>query len=261
MEDNTSRIKSKFNLQGKVAIVTGSSKGIGESIARGLAEHGAKLVISSRSQEAIDEVVKKFKTDGLEASAIACHVGDKTQLEKLVSKTVDLYGGVDIVVNNAATNPVFAPLKEVEGEVFEKIMNVNVKAPFILANLCYPIMKKRGGGSIINIASVEGLKPSFGLGLYSVSKAALNMLTQTQAKEWSRHGIRSNAICPGLIQTKFSQALWQNEKLLEQFVNHLPSGRMAQADEMAGLAVFLASEASSYCTGGIYTADGGHMLT
>jgi len=129
-----------------------------------------------------------------------------------------------------------------------------------LGNLCYPIMKKRGGGSIINIASVEGLKPSFGLSVYSVSKAALIMLSQNQAKEWGPVNIRSNALCPGLVQTKFSSAIWQNESILNQVKNQLPLNRMAQPDEMAGLALFLASSASAYCTGGIYTADGGHMV-
>ena len=260
MSETQTRIKEKFNLQGKVAIITGSSKGIGESIARGLAEHGAKVVISSRKQDAIDQVASTFVRDGLQALAIACHVGDEEHLKNLVSQTVEQYGGIDILINNAAINPTYGPLKEVEGEVFEKIMKVNLKAPFLLSNFCHPIMKERGGGSIINIASVEGIKPSQGLGLYSVSKAALNMLTQSQAKEWGADGIRSNAICPGLIQTKFSQALWKNEKILKQIEQHIPAGRMAQADEMAGLAVFLASEASSYCTGGIYTADGGHLL-
>lgn len=254
------RIKNKFNLQGKVAIITGASKGIGESIARGLAEFGASVVISSRKQEAVDEVADQFKKDGLEATGIACHVGDQEQLKALVEKTAATYGGVDILINNAATNPVFGPLSEVEESVFDKIMNVNVKACLILANLCFPIMKNRGGGSVINIASVEGLKPSAGLGLYSVSKAAVIMLTQSQAKEWGKDGIRSNAICPGLIQTKFSAALWKNEMILNQVEKHLPSQRMAQPDEMAGLAVFLASDASSYTTGAIYTADGGHMI-
>lgn len=255
-----SRIKQQFNLDGKVAIITGSSKGIGESIARGLAEHGAKVVISSRKQEAVDAVAAQFKADGLDAVGVACHVGDKAQLENLVNKTVEHYGGVDIIVNNAATNPTFGPIAEASEAVFDKIMNVNVKACMSLANLCYPIMCKRGGGSIINIASVEGLKPSFGLGMYSVSKAAVIMLSQNQAKEWGGDNIRSNAICPGLIQTKFSSALWQNEHILKQMEQHLPSGRMAQPDEMAGLAVFLASDAASYCTGGVYTADGGHMI-
>ncbi len=254
------RIKNKFSLEGKVAIITGSSKGIGESIARGLAEFGASVVISSRKQEAVDAVAAEFKKDGLEATGIACHVGDPAQLQNLVEQTVATYGGVDILINNAATNPVYGPLAEMEAAVFDKIMNVNVKACFALANLCYPIMKERGGGSVVNIASVEGLKPSTGLGLYSVSKSAVIMLTQSQAKEWGAAGIRSNAICPGLIQTKFSSALWKNEAILKQVEQHLPARRMAQPDEMAGLAVFLASDASSYSTGAVFTADGGHMI-
>lgn len=255
-----SRIKPKFDLSGKTAIITGASKGIGESIARGLAEHGANVVVSSRKQEAVDAVAASFQADGLSAIGIACHVGDPEQLKNLVEKTVEKFGGVDILVNNAATNPVFGPLSESDPAVFDKIMDVNVKACMISANLCFPHMVKAGGGSVINIASVEGSKPSQGLGMYSISKAALLMLTQSQAKEWGKAGIRSNAICPGLIQTKFSAALWKNEAILNQVEKHLPSGRMAQPDEMAGLAVFLASEAASYCTGGVYTADGGHLI-
>lgn len=252
--------KAKFDLSGKVAIITGASKGIGKSIAHGLAEHGASVIISSRKQDAVDAVAAEFQAAGLEATGIACHVGDDAQRKALVEKTVEKYGGVDILVNNAATNPVFSPMVNLDGAVFDKIMNVNVKACFLLANLCQPIMAKRGGGSIINIASVEGVKPSFGLSIYSVSKAALIMLTQAQAREWGSDHIRANAICPGLIQTKFSAALWQNEAILKHFVEQLPSGRMAQPDEMAGLALFLASDASSYCTGGVYTADGGHLI-
>lgn len=250
----------QFDLTGKVAIVTGSSKGIGRAIARGLAEQGAKVVISSRKQAACDEVAAAFKSDDLEAVSIACHVGDASQRNHLVNATIEQYGGVDILVNNAAINPTFAPLIQAQEETFDKIMNVNVKACMLLANLCFPSMKARGGGSIINIASVEGLKPSPFLGMYSVSKAALIMLSQSQAKEWGSFNIRSNALCPGLIQTKFSAALWKNEKILNQFINHLPAKRMAQPEEMIGLAVFLASEAASYCTGGVYTADGGYMV-
>lgn len=253
-------VKQKFNLKNKVAIVTGASKGIGESIARGLAEYGAKVVISSRNQEAVDQVANNLKKEGYDALGIACHVGDEDQLKKLVEETMNAYGGVDILVNNAATNPFYGPLDTMENALFDKIMDINAKAPFHLANLCYPIMKKSGGGSIINIASVEGTKPSVGLGLYSVSKAALIMLTKSQAVEWGKFGIRSNAICPGLIKTKFSSALWQNEKILDQVTRHLPAGRMAVPDEMAGLACFLASDASSYCTGSVFTADGGHMI-
>ncbi|MCK0144908.1 glucose 1-dehydrogenase [Arenibacter sp. F26102] len=256
----TTRIKQKFDLKDKVAIVTGASKGIGESIARGLAEYGAKVVVSSRNQEAVDQVANSFKEEGYDAIGIACHVGDEAQLKKLVDETVNAYGGVDILVNNAATNPFYGPLDTMENALFDKIMDINVKAPFLLANKCYPIMKKRGGGSIINIASVEGMKPTSGLALYSMSKAAVIMLTKTQAVEWGKFGIRSNAICPGLIKTKFSAALWQNDKVLDQVTRHLPSGRMAVPDEMAGLACFLASDASSYSTGSVFTADGGHMI-
>jgi len=253
-------IKQKFDLTDKVAIVTGASKGIGESIARGLAEYGAKVVVSSRNQEAVDKVAEDMKSQGYDAIGIACNVGDGVQRNDLIAKTIEAFGGVDILINNAATNPVFGKLADAEVGAFDKIMDVNVKACLMLANICYPIMKSRGGGSIINIASVEGLRPSFGLGMYSISKAALIMLTKSQAKEWGRAGIRSNAICPGLIQTKFSAAIWKDENTLKQFEKMLPSGRMAQPDEMAGLAMYLASDAGSYSTGGVYTADGGYMI-
>ncbi len=258
--ENTQRIQPKFSLEGKVAIVTGASKGIGEAIARGLAEFGAKVVVSSRKQEAVDQVAASFKKDGLEATGIACHVGEVEQLKNLVVKTIEKYGRIDVLVNNAAINPTFGPLHETEEAVFDKIMHVNVKAPFMLSNMVFPHMAANGGGSVIHISSVEGMKPSEGLGLYSVSKSALTMLSQAQAKEWGRAGIRVNVICPGLVQTKFSAALWQNEGLLKQVEKHMPAGRMAQPDEMAGLAVLLASDAASYCTGGVYTADGGHMI-
>lgn len=249
-----------FDLTGRVAIVTGASKGIGQAIARGLAEQGASVVVSSRKQEAVDEVAAEFRAAGLEATGIACHVGEESQLSNLVEKTIGKYGGVDILINNAATNPVFGPLEQMTGEVFDKVMNVNVKACMLLANLCKPSMAKRGHGSIINIASVEGLKPSPMMSIYSVSKAALIMLTQAQAREWGSDGIRSNAICPGLIQTKFSAALWQNEQILDHFVSQTPSGRMAQPEEMVGLALYLASGAGSFSTGGVFTADGGYMI-
>ncbi len=261
MERNTSGIiASRFRLDGKVAIVTGASKGIGAAIARGLAEFGAKVVVSSRRQEAVDEVAAELRAAGLDAIGIACHVGDPEQLDNLVRQTIAICGGIDILVNNAAINPVFATLDSANSALFDKIMAVNVRAPFELSNLVYPHMQTRGGGSIIHISSVEGLKPDFGLGLYSVSKAALIMLAQNQAKEWGREKVRVNVICPGLVKTKFSAALWQNEAILEKMEGHLPLGRMAVPEEMAGLAVFLASEAASYCTGGVYTADGGHML-
>ena len=257
---STQRIQPLFRLDGKVAVLTGASKGIGEAMARGMAELGAKVVISSRKQEAVDTVAAAFEADGLEAHGIACHVGDPAQCRQLIDKAMEQYGRIDILVNNAATNPVFGPIADADSSVFDKIMDINVKAPFAISNMVYPIMKQQGGGSVIHIASVEGMKPSFGLGIYSVSKAALIMLTKNQAKEWGRDNIRVNAICPGLIKTKFSSAIWQNDQLMQQVEKHLPSGRMALPDEMAGLAVYLASEAASYCTGSVFTADGGHMI-
>lgn len=255
-----SRIRSKFELNGRVAIITGSSKGIGESIARGLAESGASVVVSSRNQEAIDKVAEAFRADGLDAHAIACHVGDQQQCETLVAQTVKKYGRIDILVNNAAINPYYGALEGSDSAVFDKIMEVNVKAPWLLSNLVLPHMKESGNGSIINISSVEGVNPGFGLGLYSISKSALIMLTKNQAKEWGKYGIRSNVVCPGLIKTKFSEGLWSNEKLVNTYEKMVPLGRIADPDEMAGLVMLLASDASSYMTGGVYSADGGYLI-
>ncbi len=251
---------ASFSLEGKVAIITGSSKGIGKAMAKGLAEKGAQVVISSQSQDACDEVVKEFTEQGLKAVGIACHIGKEDQRKHLVTKTMETFGQIDVLVNNAAINPVFGPIEDSDESIFDKIMDVNVKAPWALSNLVLPHMQKNKNGSIINIASVEALTPGFGLGLYSTSKAALLMLTKNQAKEWGRYGIRANAVCPGLIQTKFSAALWQNEKLLNKIEKTIPSGRMGQPEEMVGLACLLASDAGSYMTGGVYTADGGYMI-
>ena len=167
-------IKQRFDLTGKVAIVTGSSKGIGLSIAKGLAENGAKVVISSRKQDAVETVSAEFNEAGLEAVGITCHVGEQEQRKSLVTKTMEKYGRIDILVNNAAINPYYGPLENSEEEIFDKIMNVNVKAPLLLSNLVHPHMKEQGSGSIVNIASVEGIHPGFKLGLYSITKSAPN---------------------------------------------------------------------------------------
>ncbi len=255
------QIKNKFNLEGKVAIITGSSKGIGKAIAKAFAEQGAIVIISSRKQDACEEVVASFKEDGLKAHAIACHVGDEKSRAYLIEKTVELCGGIDILVNNAATNPVYGPIEDAPLDAFDKIMNVNVKAPWDLSNKCLSSMKSRKGGSIINISSIEGEHPGYGLGLYSTSKAALSMLTKNQAKEWGKHGIRVNAICPGLIQTKFSSALWNNEKIMQQINKKLPLERMGQSEEIASVALMLASDAGSYVTGSLLVADGGFLIS
>ncbi len=249
-----------MNVKEKVVIITGSSKGIGLAMAEKLCANGAKVVISSRKQEACDEVASKLRARGFDAVGIACHVGDGEQRRSLASKTIEHYGAINVLINNAAINPIFGPIEGGEEEVFDKIMNVNVKAVWSLSNLVLPHMITAGGGSIINISSVEGIHPGFGLGLYSTSKAAVIMLTKNQAKEWGRHGIRSNVICPGLVKTKFSKALWENDKLLGKLEGSIPAGRMAMPEEMSGLALLLASDDSSYMTGGVYTADGGYLI-
>lgn len=254
-------IKSKFDLKGKVAIVTGASKGIGRAIARGLAENGARVVVSSRKQKAVDEVAEAFREAGLEATGIECHVGNAGQRNDLIEATLSAYGRIDILVNNAAINPYYGPLEGSDEDVFDKIMDVNVKAPWLLSNLVLPHMKEQGSGSIINISSVEGIRPGFGLGLYSATKSALITLTKNQAKEWGRYGVRANVVCPGLIKTKFSEGLWSNEKLVEGFTKMLPLRRIADPSEMAGVVMLLASDAGSYITGSVFAADGGYLVS
>ena len=250
-------IKNKFDLNDKVAIITGASKGIGEAMARGMAEAGAKVVVSSRKQEAVDEVALAFIKDGFSATGIACNMGNFDDIQALVEKTVDVYAGVDIIVNNAAVNPVYGPVLKTDTGVFDKIIDTNLKGPLELAKLCYPIMKERGGGSIINISSTAGLTPWQGIGIYSVSKAALIHLSKILAKELGPAGIRVHAVCPGLIKTKLSEALWSDEKVMKQVLHETPLKRIGMPDDLAGLAVFLASEASSHMTGGVYVVDGG----
>lgn len=252
------RITPLFRLDGKVALITGASKGIGEAMARGLAEFGAKVVLSSRKQDAIDAVAEEFKDNGLEATGIAANMGNIDDIQSLVDKTVEVYGGLDIIINNAAANPVFGPVQDTDERAFDKIIDVNLKGPFELCKKAYPLLKERGGGSIIHISSIGGLKPEAGIGIYSVSKAAIINLTQVMAQDWGADNIRINAICPGLIKTKFSEALWSNEKILDRFLQHIPLGRAGEPDDVAGLAVFLASDAAAYCSGGVYKVDGGY---
>ena len=249
-----------FRLDGKIALVSGASKGIGETMARGLAEFGAKVVVSSRKQEAVDAVAAQFKADGLEATGIAANMGSIPDIQALLDKTVEVYGSLDIIVNNAAANPVFGPVQDTDERAFDKIIDVNLKGPFELCKRAHPIMQKRGGGSIINISSIGGLKPESGIGIYSVSKAAIISLTQAMAQDWGADGIRVNAICPGLIKTKFSEALWQDQQIHDQFVNRIPLGRIGEPRDIAGLAVYLASDASAYCSGGFYMVDGGYSV-
>lgn len=253
-------ISSVFSLEGKVAIVTGASKGIGYSIAEFFAAAGAKVVISSRKQEVLNEMASQLKDKGYQAAGIACNVGKMEELDNLVSRTVDKWGQVDILVNNAATNPVFGPVQDTSLEAYDKIMDVNLKAPFQLMKLCHPYLQASTGASVINISSIGGISPEPGLGIYSVSKAALISMTKVFAKEWGNDNIRVNAICPGLIKTKFSEALWSNDKIVSSMMKMLALKRVGKSEEIAAMALFLASSASSYTTGTVLTADGGFTV-
>jgi len=254
-------IPGLFQLDGKVAIITGATRGIGEKIARSLAEFGAEVFINSRNKEAVSAVSKIFRNDGLHAVGIAGNMGNTKEIHALIDQTLDLCGSIDIIINNAAANPVFGPLQETEERAFDKIMNVNLKGPFELCKAAYPTLKKQRGGSIINISSISGIAPEPGIGIYSVSKAALINLTKAMAQDWGPDNIRVNAICPGLIKTNFSEALWGNKPILNRFLKDIPLKRIGIPKDIAGLAVYLASDASTYSTGGVYIIDGGYTTT
>ncbi len=251
-------IKEKLDLAGTIVIVTGASKGIGKEIARSLGELGASIVVSSRNQESVDQAAEELKSEGIKVIAQAAHMGDFRQIQNLVDRTLQEFQALDVIVNNAAINPVYGQILEITESIFDKMMAVNVKGPLELCRLAAPIMKKRGGGSIINISSIEGLTPSPGLGIYAMTKSALIAISKSLAKELAPDGIRVNAICPGIVDTKFSQTLIQNPEILKKLLATQAIQRVAQPEEMAGLAVFLASKASSYCTGAVFTADGGY---
>lgn len=253
-------LSNLFSLSNKVALITGASKGIGLAMAEIFAAAGGKVVVSSRNQEALDEVAGSLRQKGYEVFAVACNVGNTDELASLVEQTIAKYGQLDILVNNAATNPVFGPIHDTTLEAYDKIMNVNVRAAFQLMKLCFPYLRESSNASVINISSIGGISPEDGLGIYSVSKAALISLTKAFAKEWGPHTIRVNAICPGLIKTKFSKALWNNDNILEKMMQNLVIKRIGTPEEIGAAGLYLASEASSYTTGAVLTADGGFTV-
>ena len=249
-----------FDLTGKVALITGASRGIGQAIAEAYAAAGAKVVLASRKQEALDEVAEIIRSNGGEALPIAAHTGDDDAVNELVAKATEAYGGIDIAVNNAATNPHFGPVMTAEESHWDKIMDVNVKGYFRVAKGCASSMKARGGGKIINIASIAGLAPQPGMGVYCVSKAAVLMLTQVLAAELAADNIQVNAIAPGFIKTKFSAAIWSNSAINDAVMKQIPQGRMAEPEELTGMALYLASGASSFTTGATMLIDGGQFI-
>jgi NAD(P)-dependent dehydrogenase (short-subunit alcohol dehydrogenase family) len=241
-------------------LVTGASRGIGQAIAEAYAAAGAKVVLASRKQPGLDAVAEIIRAAGGEALPIAAHTGSLEAVEALVAQATEAYGGIDIVVNNAATNPHFGPIMSSEESHWDKILDVNVKGYFRVAKACAASMKKRGGGKIINMASVAGRQPQPGMGIYCVSKAAVLMLTQVLAVELAADNIQVNAIAPGFIKTQFSSALWQNEQIYNSIVTAVPQKRMAEPEELTGMALYLASAASSFTTGGTFIVDGGQLV-
>lgn len=249
-----------FDLTGKVALISGASRGIGETIAKAYAAAGATVVLSSRKQESVDAVAAQITAAGGTALAVAAHTGDATAVKTLVARTVETFGGIDILVNNAATNPHFGPLMSAEESHWDKILDVNVKGYFRLAQACVPHMRQRGGGKIINLASVAGKTPLPGMGIYCVSKAAVLMLTEVLAAELAVDHIQVNAIAPGFIKTAFSRAIWDNPTLHEAVKQSIPQQRFGATAELVGMALYLAAPASSFTTGATMIIDGGQLL-
>ncbi|HXF63199.1 MAG TPA: glucose 1-dehydrogenase [Caldilineaceae bacterium] len=251
---------AQFRLDGKVALITGASRGIGAAIAHAYAGAGARVVLSSRKQAGVEEVAAAIRAAGGEALAVAAHTGDAAAVQAAVAQAVTEFGGLDILVNNAATSPHFGPLLAAEESHWDKTLDVNVKGYMRLVQACAPHLRARGGGKIINVASIAGLRPQGGMGIYCVSKAAVLMLTQVLAVELAPDNIQVNAIAPGYVKTRFSRALWDNPALNEALLRQIPQGRLAAPDELTGIALYLASAASSFTTGAVFVVDGGHLV-
>ena len=246
-----------FDLAGKVALVTGSSRGIGKAIIEQMANAGARVVVSSRKADACEAVRAEFAARGQEAIAVPCNIGRKEEVENLVKTVLAKWGRIDILVCNAASNPAFGPMANASDEIFDKIMLTNVKSVFWLANMVLPQMAERGGGTMIIISSIGALRGSSQLGLYATSKAAEAGMCRALACEWGPKNVRVNSIAPGLIRTDFARALWEDDTRRKAREALTPLRRIGEPKDIGGVAVFLASEASSYITGQMIVADGG----
>ena len=251
---------SLFDLQGKIALVTGSTKGIGKAIASRMAEQGAQIVVSSRNQELCDEVAGEINTAGGSAIGIACNINYKEQLENLVKQTEKQLGSIDILVCNAAINPYFGPSQEISDGAFDKVMHANIGSVHKLCQLVIPSMAGNGGGSVIIVSSIGGLKGSDALGAYAISKAADMQIARNLAVEWGPKNVRINCIAPGLVRTDFARALWENPEIYAATVSKYPLRRIGEPDEIAGTAVLLASDAGSFTTGQTIVIDGGGTI-
>jgi NAD(P)-dependent dehydrogenase (short-subunit alcohol dehydrogenase family) len=250
-------MQNPFDLSGQVAIITGSSKGIGRAAAQIMASLGAKVVVSSRKGDVCEEVAAGIRKAGGEAIVIPCNISRKEDLAGLVRGTLEKWGRIDTLVCNAAVNPYFGPLAGISEEAFDKIMSANIKSNLWLCNLALPHMVERGSGSVIIVSSIGGLRGSAQLGAYGISKAADMQLTRSLAVEWSPKGVRINCVAPGLVKTDFARALWEDPERLKRTVATAPLRRIGEPDEIGSVIAFLAAPASSFMTGTVVIADGG----
>lgn len=250
-----------MRLENKIAVITGASRGIGEAIALGYVHEGATVVIASRKQEVLDEVATTLRAAGGQVLTIATHTGDESQCKRLIERTVEEYGRIDILVNNAATNPHFGPITTAEASHWQKIIEVNLLGYFNLCKFAADAMTKTGGGKIINMASVAGINPAPMMGVYSISKAAVIMLTKSLAMELGANNIQVNAIAPGVIKTKFAAALWGDPDISKRYTDRTPAGRIGETEDIVEAAIYLAAEGSSYMTGQVLVLDGGNSVT
>ncbi len=248
---------SPFDLSGQVAVITGSSRGIGRSIAETMAGLGARVVVSSRRREACEPVADAIRAAGGDAHVIPCNISRRPEIEALVAGARDRFGRIDILVCNAAVNPVFGPMRDLSDEAFDKIMGANVKSTLWLCNLVIPDMAERGGGAVVIVSSIAGLRGTETIGAYGISKAADFALARNLAVEWGPRNVRVNCIAPGLIKTEFARALWEDETNRERRTRATPLRRIGAPEEIGGVAAFLASPAASFITGQVVVVDGG----
>jgi len=250
-------MQNPFDLRGQVAVITGSSKGIGRAAAEIMAGLGAKVVISSRKREVCEEVAAGIRKAGGEAITIPCNIARRDELAGLVKGAIETWGKIDTLVCNAAVNPYFGPLAGISDDAFDKIMSSNIKSNLWLCNLALPHMVEQGGGSVVIVSSIGGLRGSAQLGAYGISKAADMQLTRSLAVEWSPKGVRINCVAPGLVKTDFARALWEDPERLKRTVSTAPLRRIGEPNEIGSVIAFLASKASSFMTGTVVIADGG----
>jgi NAD(P)-dependent dehydrogenase (short-subunit alcohol dehydrogenase family) len=248
-----------FSLKGKVALITGASRGIGQAVAIGLAQAGADIAIASRKLPDLEKVAEQVRKTGRKCLPVAAHVARVEEINNLVGQVMAEYGKIDILVNNAATNPTMASALDVDERAWDSIMNLNLRGLFFLSQAVARLMKEKGGGKIINISSIAGISPDL-LPVYSISKAAVIMATKVMAQQWAQYNIRANAVAPGLTKTRFSEALWNNPDILKLAMGKTPMARVAEPEEMVGAVIYLASDASSYVTGQVIAIDGGTTI-